>query len=294
MQDNIIILENNPRLTGQAEVFSNIAYSQAGGAQTALTLICPWADRNAPLPSYPLVVFVQGSAWTFPNVGFELPQLCALARRGYVVATLTHRNCLDGHPFPAYLQDVKCAIRFQRANSAQYLIDKTRVGIWGTSSGGNTALLVGLTGDDPTLKTEEYAAESDAVKLVVDCFGPTDLPSLMQAYITSSTAGVQAAVNDDLTAIARGLIGGNDPEQVFRGMSPILRAQPGADYPPFLLLHGDADEAVPYAQSLAMYEKLIACGARAQLVRVKDAPHEGSFWSEALYNIIFNFIEENI
>ena len=44
---------------------------------------------------------------------------------------------------------IKAAIRYLRANARQWHVDPDRLGIWGTSSGGNTSLLVGLTADDP-------------------------------------------------------------------------------------------------------------------------------------------------
>lgn len=78
---------------------------------------------------------------------YEIPQLSALAREGFVVATVNHRDASsDPHDmFPAYLEDVKAAIRYLRANARQWHVDPDRLGIWGTSSGGNTSLLVGLT-----------------------------------------------------------------------------------------------------------------------------------------------------
>ena len=174
---NITYFDSNPDLIGMADLYPDITYSTAQGQELKLTLLTPWRDRDhesAP-PRHPLIVFVQGSAWTFPNVNYEIPQLAAWARAGYVVATVTHRNRLEGHPFPAFLEDVKTSIRFLRKNADTYGLDPHRVCIWGTSSGGNTALLVGLTGNDPAFKTQEYPEESDGVQLVIDCFGPTDM-----------------------------------------------------------------------------------------------------------------------
>ena len=44
-------------------------------------------------------------------MGEEIPQLVQFVRAGYIVATVQHRSSIDGHPFPAFLQDVKTAIR---------------------------------------------------------------------------------------------------------------------------------------------------------------------------------------
>ena len=290
---NITYFDSNPDLIGMADLYPDITYSTAQGQELKLTLLTPWRDRDhesAP-PRHPLIVFVQGSAWTFPNVNYEIPQLAAWARAGYVVATVTHRNRLEGHPFPAFLEDVKTSIRFLRKNADTYGLDPHRVCIWGTSSGGNTALLVGLTGNDPAFKTQEYPEESDGVQLVIDCFGPTDM-------IHFGTATVPpAAMAAEVSILAETLAGSRDLSvirQVMESMSPYYRVQEGGDYPPFLLLHGDADPVVPYDQSLRMYDKLVACGVDTQMACIKGAPHEGSFWSQALLDYIAAYIQEKL
>ena len=166
----ILHLPINPTLQGLARTRWDVIYSTATGTPLKAVLITPW---NEAIKNRPAIVFVQGSGWGFPDVNFEIPQLSELAQAGYVVMTVTHRNRYDGHPFPAFLQDVKCAIRFLRAHADQYGVDPQRIGIYGTSSGGNTALLVAMTGDDPRYKTEEYQEYSDSVCCMVECFGPT-------------------------------------------------------------------------------------------------------------------------
>jgi dipeptidyl aminopeptidase/acylaminoacyl peptidase len=53
--------------------------------------------------------------------------------------------------------------------------------------------------------------------------------------------------------------------------SPITYVTP--DDPPFLLIHGDRDELVPYQQSQLLYDKLIQANVPAQLVIVKNGSH---------------------
>ena len=151
-------IKNNPAFEGLASLVPNIVYSTARGLEIKMHILTPQSVRKPDADDrHPCIVFVQGSAWTFPDVTYEIPQMSEFARNGYVVAMVTHRSALDGHKAPAFLEDVKTAIRFLRANADTYKIDPERIGIWGTSSGGNTALLVGLTADDPVYKTDEYA-----------------------------------------------------------------------------------------------------------------------------------------
>lgn len=187
----------NENLEGQYGILPDVVYSTIEGKELKLTMIVPWTvlpgpeEKKEEKEKRPLLVFVQGSGWTTPDVNLELPQMIRFAEAGYVVAMVVHRSCLDHAPAPAYLQDVKCAIRFLRKSAAQYEIDPERVAIWGTSSGANTAQLVGLTGDMACYKTEEYPEYSDAVNLVVSCFAPTDVTVLAEGEFGKSEDGIQ-------------------------------------------------------------------------------------------------------
>ena len=275
---------NNPGMDGLVDVRLDVVYSKASGQELKMALITPWGigEKVEPLP---LVVFVQGSGFQFPNIGYELAQMAYYARNGIAVATVTHRNCLEKNPFPAYLQDVKTAIRFLRHNRKDFNIDGARIGIFGTSSGGNTAMMAGLTGDDPRFRTDEYPDESDAVSLVVECFGPTNMEPLLE-YV--------AAEPNPEENIFHALAGTQDLRKLLHDISPVNYMEAGKPYPPFLLLHGDADSVVPYHQMITMFHRLFDAGADVQAVCVDDAPHEGSFWSWEVHGIILDFIKDKL
>ncbi len=270
-------LPMNPDLTGQAEMLENIIYSENG---QHLTLLLPWTkgDDRKNAPRRPLIVFVQGSAWKTPNIGYEIPMLSRFAEEGIAVASVRHRSAYDGHPFPAFLTDVKCAVRFLRAHAADYALDPERIAAFGTSSGGNTVCLLGLTGDDPSLKTAEYADMSDSVCGVVSCFAPTDLNALFSRFEPGPKLDAAKAVyfGPDRSRWDR----------VMSAFSPVDRAERGGAFPPFLLLHGTADPVVPCGQMEALYERLKAAGADVRAFYVDGAEHEGSFWSPAVRETI--------
>ena len=285
----IPILPINPSLEGFASLQRDVVYTNCDGRDYTMDLLLPWQVDNAKPVKHPLVVFVQGSGWTTPGRNYELPQLGKLAADGFVVATVGHRSCVDGYKAPAFLQDVKTAIRFLRANADKYGIDSERVCIWGTSSGGNTALLVGTTAGDPRFLTEEYKEFSDKVQLVVECFGPTDL----NAMVTENYSFLK---DDPSTTFAMlcGFPYNDEVKSVMAMISPLNYVEEGRDFPPFLLLHGTGDPVVDYTQSTRMYRKLLDCGYDATMYQVPGAPHEGSFWSRELLNVIFDFIKARL
>lgn len=282
-------IENNPELTGQVRLIDNVTYAAVDGRPLKMAILEPWTQRFPlkyhPAPR-PLIVFVQGSSWRVGKMGEQIPQLVQFVKAGYVVATVQHRNTLDGYPFPAFLEDVKTAIRYLRWRAVKFAIDPDRVAIWGTSSGANAAMLVGLTGDDPRYAGHLYRTESDRVNAVVSCFAPMDVLDTFD--YTAAVPGSEL-----LKFCLLGMDRKKWPE-IAKDMSPLDQVKPGQDYPPFLLFHGDADKVVPYQQMVKMYDKLEADGYDVAAYRVKGANHEKDFWSERIYQTVLEFLDKKV
>ena len=282
-------IENNPGLTGQVRLIDNVTYAAVDGRPLKMALLEPWTQRLPPKyhpAPRPLIVFVQGSSWRVGKMGEQIPQLVQFVKAGYVVATGPNRNSLDGDPFPAFLEDVKTAIRYLRRRAVKFAIDPDRVAIWGTSSGANAAMLVGLTGDDPRYAGHLYRTESDRVNAVVSCFAPMDVLDTFD--YTAAVPGSEL-----LKFCLLGMDRKKWPE-IAKEMSPLDQVKPGQDYPPFLLFHGDADKVVPYQQMVKMYDKLSADGYDVAAYRVKGANHEKDFWSERVYQTVLEFLDKKV
>lgn len=147
----------------------------------------------------------------------------------------------------------------------------------------------GAYSDMPAFETDDWAGESTCVQAVVDCFGPTDLNKMVDVQYKD--------VPEEDKKLLYALGGGDTPQacgETLRLISPITYVWPGEEKPPFLLLHGDADPVVLYEDTQTLYERMLECGYEAELVRVTGAPHEGSFWSQRLLELIFDFIEAKI
>lgn len=282
-------IENNPGLTGQVRLIDNVTYAAVDGRPLKMAILEPWTQRfplKYHLAPRPLIVFVQGSSWRVGKMGEQIPQLVQFVKAGYVVATVQHRNTLDGYPFPAFLEDVKTAIRYLRRRAVKFAIDPDRVTIWGTSSGANAAMLVGLTGDDSRYAGHLYRTESDRVNAVVSCFAPMDVLDTFD--YTAAVPGSEL-----LKFCLLGMDRKKWPE-IAKEMSPLDQVKPGQDYPPFLLFHGDADKVVPYQQMVKMYDKLEADGYDVAAYRVKGANHEKDFWSERIYQTVLEFLDKKV
>ncbi len=291
MADVIREIPANPEQKGLATYIPHVVYSKVDGYELALEILQPYGGRDfarpgQPLPPpkkrFPVVIFLQGSGWASPNYCTHFAQLAQFAQAGFVTVSIAeHRNIFKGVPAPAFLVDSKTAIRFLRAHADDYCIDPDRICFFGSSSGGNTAQLVGVTGDDPRYKTEEYAEYSDSVQAVVSCFGPSDM-ELMFADQGNPMDEMRHHMRD-------GFIGKDGDPQILAEMSPIRILEKGKKYPPMLLMHGTADRVVLPFQSDNMYKAYIEAGGEAELIHVPDAPHDGSFWGPASFAEILAF-----
>ena len=238
----------------------DIVYSEKIGSPLRLQLIRPQSSERRPA----LVVYIQGSGWGKQDVYAMLPQLCTLASADFAVASIEVRDTGTAL-FPACLEDAKEAIRFLRTREDIYGYDASRIGAWGTSSGGHIAAMLGLTAG--LYRNEKHPDVSESVQAVVDCYGPTDLltmddfPGIMRHDAPDSPESC--------------LIGGPLQENREKALeaSPV-RAVPNAKaIPPFLILHGTADDKVPKEQSIALCEALLESGTEAELLLVEGAGH---------------------
>ena len=62
-----------------------VEYAKKSGIPLHLHIIEPRQPEGED-ETYPLIMYVQGSAWFQQNTGFELAQLSRFARRGFVIA----------------------------------------------------------------------------------------------------------------------------------------------------------------------------------------------------------------
>ncbi|MGI6326261.1 MAG: prolyl oligopeptidase family serine peptidase [Saccharofermentanales bacterium] len=266
----------------QCTYIPDIVYSVRDGVELDLQLIVPKEPETPP----PLVVYVQGSGWARQDAYTALPLLSHLAGRGFAVASVRFRDTSIAI-FPAHLEDTKTAIRFLRANADQYGYHGEKVGIWGTSSGGHTAALVGLTAGLYT--TDDYGQYPDDVQAVVDFYGPTDL-----LHMDDFPGIIKHNASDSPESL---LVGGPLPERKELALeaSPIYYVTAMRTIPPFLLVHGDRDAKVHFDQSARLYQALTAAGKEATLYAVQNADHgDMGVSGPAILDLVVEFFDKHL
>lgn len=235
-------------------VEKDVTYCTAGGTGLKMDVYYP---RTSSGPA-PMVVYVHGGGFTSGDKadGAGSRDISELVARGYVVASMNYRLAPAAR-YPAQIEDLKCAVRYLRANAASYGIDPNRFGAWGGSAGGTLVSLLGLTDASAGYDTGTNTGQSSRVQAVVDMFGPSDFTKEFEggsAQLLNAVVGTSSRTSD---AVKR-----------FSPVTYVTR-----DDPPFLILHGEKDKLVPIAQSQELYDALTAAGVEATFTRVKNAGH---------------------
>ena len=244
----------------------NIAYAPADPPGTRGHLLDLYVPDGA--GPWPLVVWSTGSAWTSDDGKSGANAIAQqLNPRGIAVAGVSVRSSSQAK-FPAQVHDVKAAIRYLRANAAQYRIDPDRFATMGDSSGGWVAAMGALTGGVAALEGQlGTTGVSSAVQAGVDFFGPTDFIRLAQQ---DQGGWIDHNSPDAPEAQLLGCAIPSCPDKA-RQADPIRYVD--ANDPPMLLLHGQADNVVPHAQTAILYDALKAACVDTRFFSVPGAGH---------------------
>lgn len=279
-----------------SQYWKNIDYAGDGKEYHKLDIYLPKIEKA----KSPVVIAIYGSAWFGNNLKESAFNTLggSLLDAGFAVVTPNHRSSYDAK-YPAQIHDIKAAIRFIRANGAQYQLDTSFIGITGFSSGGHLAALAGTTRnvkeytvDSVTMDIEgnvgSFASYSSSVHAVVDWFGPTDLLK-MDSCETSSMIDHSSA-----TAPEAVLIGGPVQENKAKATlaNPITYVD--SSDPPFLILHGDKDPLVSYCQSEMLFKALQKAGVPSQFVLVPGAQHGPGLFEEKYFKMMADFFLQQL
>ena len=225
---------------------NNIEYGQAGGESLRLDAYIPEGGGT-----FPAAIVVHGGGWVAGDRWLSVEQLLGpLIEGGFVCFSISYRLATDISLFGAAVKDVEQAIRYVRTHAPEFKTDPTKITLVGESAGGQLAAMAALGNSGPT------------VQAVVALYTPTDLEQL--------TSGA-SFLPEPFRSVLLG------PR--LRALSPIRHVH--ARMPPFLLIHGTADQVVPFEQSRRMCRAIRDAGGKCDLLAVKGGEHGVRRWESA-------------
>jgi len=216
---------------------------------------------------FPVVIDFHGGAWNNKDRKAEQPMDMALAKSGLLVVAVDLTLAPES-AYPANLQDAHYAIRWLKWNAKKWQGDASTLGVYGSSTGGHVAELIGMKPFDP-----EYAAlpfpeapQLDASVKYIAARSP----------ISDPLARYQNAVNLKRERMI------NNHYTYFKPWSTIYIANPqfildrkeAITKPPMLIIVGANDDNVLPEIQEKFVKSYRAAGGNIQLKIFPDSDHE--------------------
>lgn len=180
----------------------------------------------------------------------DVPVVDKALEHGYAVVAVDYRKSSEA-VFPAALSDVKAAVRWVRAHAMEYGFDPEHIAAWGESAGAYLASMTALTPDVAALNGDmtEFDKIPNGVTALVSFYAPIEFYTMYdEAGKPESAAGSFESkfLGQDIMA---------DKEKTYTTYWETYADQIPTDLKVWIQA-GDADEKVPYTQSVNFATRL--------------------------------------
>jgi acetyl esterase/lipase len=204
---------------------------------------------NTAVEPTPVVIFIHGGGWFLRSAMDYDDFATVLAINGMAAATIEWRR-VPPNGFYDQVADIKDAVRWLRANAAEFNIDPDRIGIYGSSSGGHLAAMTAFTGDGDGFSDDDPEGPSSAVQA---------------AWLHEGLYDLTESVNRIEDLVIQVFVGGATREEdiaAYEAVSPVLRIT--GNEPPTMISYGSEDVAVPISQPERLERELLEAGVEAE------------------------------
>lgn len=256
----------------EAQQYKKVVYPSGYTAQLDVVYTTPPDGWKGKMDLYlapkedgpkPIVINIHGGGW---NHGVKESQtgFSTFFKLGYSVANIEYRLVAQATA-PAAVEDTRCALIYIIKNAKALNVDLNKIVIMGGSAGGHLALMGGLLGNDHRFDANCMGVDHIKVAAIIDKYGIADVWDW--------------AYGKDLTSksATRWLGDKANDEDFVKSVSPINYVT--KDSPPTFIVHGDADQTVPYQESVKLYKAYQDAGVKSEFMSVPGGGH-GKFTVE--------------
>jgi acetyl esterase len=254
----------------RAETIPDVEYARPEGEPQLLDLDLP----EGPGP-FPAVIFVHGGDFNAGSrKGVNKALVAELKATNIAWVSMDYRLA-PKHRFPAPTDDIRSAVRFLKANAANYRLDPNRLALMGESAGVLLVSYVGATqkDDSKVAAVINVAGTHDLRRrffptggcFIAGTFVPNPMPGAQQLCLPNGIAGYLNLTGPG-PEIERAIKAASPREHVHRRM------------PPYLFVHGTQDVNAPFEQPVLMFEAMRAAGAPCEFIAVDKGGHGMGNW----------------
>jgi acetyl esterase len=216
---------------------------------------------------FPTMLDLHGGAWNAKDRKAEEPMDRALASSGVLVVAIDMTLAPEG-PYPACIQDANYGVRWLKSKAAQWNGDPSRIGIYGSSSGGHVAELLSMRPHDPRYNAIPLpeAPKLDATVAYVAMRSPISDP--FARFQQAEKMKREPMIKNNRTFF-------NPWETIFEGNPQrILERKEKVSLGPLLLMQGALDDNVLPALQEKFAATYKAAGGDIQLQIFEGCEHE--------------------
>ena len=242
-------------LAREYRIVPNITYLRADNWDAKLDVYLP---RDVSEPNLTLI-YIHGGGWVRGSKEASALTFLPFLEMGWSVVNVEYRLGPVSLA-PAAVEDCLCALRWVIRNAEEYQFDVDRLVTSGHSAGGHLALTTGMLPASAGLDRQCPGMEELKVAAIINWFGITDVPDLLEGSNVKSYAVEWM---------------GSMPnrKEIGERVSPLNYARGGL--PPILTIHGDADPIVPYSHAVRLHEELEKAGVSNELLTIPGGEHGG-------------------
>ena len=253
---------------------SDVLFARPEGKELLARVYRPKGEIDVPIAA---LVDVHGGAWSRGDRLAGAFHGCALAASGLLVVSLDFRQGPEAK-HPAASADVAAGVRYVRANAARLGVDPRRIGIAGSSSGGQLALLAGLKpgvyAGTPIVRHDgsvDTTAGDESVAFVLALYPVAD-PLARFRYVVGRQDDGSDFDAKRLIAAHHGYFS-SEAQMAEASVTRIVAAGEARALPPVWLAHPELDDNVPGAITDAFVQAYQNAGGSIERVHFPGARH---------------------
>lgn len=270
--------------------YKDIEFAKVPSTKMPSLLLDIYLPKGVSVP-FPTIVYVHPGGWSGGDKTDVARHISYLTAAGFALVSINYR--LSGDTvFPAPLHDCKAAIRWLKANASRYNLNPNAIGIFGQSAGAHLASLVGVTANVKNASSGAITMDlegsvggntqySSTVRAVADFFGPSNLVEFYKVQTQGSGSN---------------LVGCTIPQCPDKAKLASTTTYASRTAPPFLIMHGTADDVVPFSQSQIFDSTLRVAGATSTFIPVQGATHgsDPTWTKPETQTMIINFFTQHL
>ena len=216
---------------------------------------------------FPVVLDLHGGAWNAKDRHAEEPFDRALAAAGALVVAVDLTLAPEA-PYPACVQDASFALRWLKARATNWNGDGSRIGLFGSSSGGHVAELLALRPDDARYNAIPFT-EAPGLKASMDYV-------MMRSPISNTFARFENAQAHKVDSMVKNNETFFTPWESIHESNPqeILDRKEKVTLRPFLIMQGALDTNMLPVYQTRFVQTYRAAGGSCDYTIFEGCEHE--------------------